>query len=104
MGVVAVTEPSGGSDVAGTQTTAKLEGDKYVLNGRKCFITNSHHSDIWVVIARTGEGGKGLSHVVVEKDFPAQKLGARRIKLACEGPIPGRAFQQLRSPERESYC
>ncbi|MEE9557403.1 MAG: acyl-CoA dehydrogenase family protein, partial [Candidatus Adiutricales bacterium] len=53
MGVVAVTDPSGGSDLAGMQTSARLEGDKYILNGRKCFITNAHVSDTWVVIART---------------------------------------------------
>ncbi len=89
MGVVAVTEPSGGSDVAGIQTTAKLEGDKYILNGRKCFITNSHHSDIWVVIARTGEGGKGLSAFVVEKDFPGAKAGRKENKMGLRGANTG---------------
>jgi alkylation response protein AidB-like acyl-CoA dehydrogenase len=89
MGVVAVTEPSGGSDVAGIQTTAKLEGDKYILNGRKCFITNSHHSDIWVVIARTGEGGKGLSAFVVEKDFPGAKAGRKENKVGLRGANTG---------------
>jgi alkylation response protein AidB-like acyl-CoA dehydrogenase len=89
MGVVAVTEPSGGSDVAGIQTTAKLEGDKYILNGRKCFITNAHHSDIWVVIARTGEGGKGLSAIVVEKDFPGAKTGRKENKVGLRGANTG---------------
>ncbi|RLB27473.1 MAG: acyl-CoA dehydrogenase, partial [Deltaproteobacteria bacterium] len=73
MGVVAVTDPTGGSDVVGMKTSAELRGDKYILNGRKCFITNSHNSDFWVVIARTAEGAKGLSAFIVEKDFPGAK-------------------------------
>jgi alkylation response protein AidB-like acyl-CoA dehydrogenase len=89
MGVVAVTDPSGGSDVAGMQTSAKLEGDKYVLNGRKCFITNSHHADMWVVIARTGEGRKGLSAFLVEKDFPGAKLGRKENKVGLRGANTG---------------
>ena len=100
MGVVAVTEPSGGSDVAGIQTTAKLEGDKYILNGRKCFITNSHHSDIWVVIARTGEGGKGLSAFVVEKDFPGAKAGRKENKVGLRGANTGElAFNNCEVPK-----
>ncbi len=100
MGAVAVTEPSGGSDVAGIQTTAKLEGDKYILNGRKCFITNSHHSDIWVVIARTGEGGKGLSAFVVEKDFPGAKAGRKENKVGLRGANTGElAFNNCEVPK-----
>ncbi len=89
MGVVAVTEPSGGSDVAGMQSTAVLDGDKYILNGRKCFITNSHHSDIWVVIARTGEGGKGLSAFIVETSFPGAKQGRKEHKVGLRGANTG---------------
>jgi alkylation response protein AidB-like acyl-CoA dehydrogenase len=89
MGVVAVTEPSGGSDVAGIQTTAAVDGDKYILNGRKCFITNSHCSDIWVVIARTGEGGKGLSAFIVESGFPGAKVGRKENKVGLRGANTG---------------
>lgn len=89
MGVVAVTEPSGGSDVAGIQTTAVPDGDKYILNGRKCFITNAHHSDTWVVIARTGEGGKGLSAFVVETSFPGAKVGRKEHKVGLRGANTG---------------
>jgi alkylation response protein AidB-like acyl-CoA dehydrogenase len=100
MGVVAVTEPSGGSDVAGIQTTAKLEGDKYILNGRKCFITNSHHADAWVVIARTGEGGKGLSAFIVEKDFPGAKAGRKENKVGLRGANTGElAFTNCEVPK-----
>jgi len=100
LGVVAVTEPSGGSDVAGMQTTAKLEGDKYILNGRKCFITNSHVSDIWVIIARTGEGGKGLSAFIVEKDFPGAKVGRKENKVGLRGANTGElVFQHCEVPK-----
>jgi alkylation response protein AidB-like acyl-CoA dehydrogenase len=89
MGAVAVTEPSGGSDVAGMQSTAALDGDKYAINGRKCFITNSHTADTWVVIARTGEGGKGLSAFIVEKGFPGAKTGRKENKVGLRGANTG---------------
>ena len=100
MGVVAVTDPSGGSDVAGMQTTAELKGDKYIINGRKCFITNSHTSDIWVVIAKTGEGRQGLSAFVVEKDFPGAKVGRKENKVGLRGANTGElAFQDCEVPK-----
>lgn len=89
LGVVAVTDPSGGSDVVGMKTSAELKGDKYILNGRKCFITNSHLSDFWVVIARTAEGAKGLSAFIVEKDFPGAKLGRKENKFGLRGANTG---------------
>jgi alkylation response protein AidB-like acyl-CoA dehydrogenase len=100
MGVVSVTEPSGGSDVAGMQSTAKLEGDKYILNGRKCFSTNAHHSDIWVVPARTGEGRKGLSAFIVERGFPGAKVGRKEDKVGLRGANTGElAFQNCEVPK-----
>jgi alkylation response protein AidB-like acyl-CoA dehydrogenase len=100
MGAVSVTEPSGGSDVAGLQSVAKLEGDKYILNGRKCFSTNSHHSDIWVVPARTGEGRKGLSAFIVEKSFPGAKVGHKEDKVGLRGANTGElAFQNCEVPK-----
>jgi len=101
MGVDAITEPSGGSDVVGMKTSAKLEADKYVLNGRKCFITNSHASNIWVVVARTGEGGgRGLSAFIVEKDFPGAKLGRKENKVGLRGAITGElVFQNCEVPK-----
>jgi alkylation response protein AidB-like acyl-CoA dehydrogenase len=82
------------------QSTAKLEGDKYILNGRKCFVTNSHVSDTWVIIARTGEGGKGLSAFIVEKDFPGAKLGRKENKVGLRGANTGElAFQDCEVPK-----
>lgn len=89
MGCVAVTEPSGGSDLLGMQATAALKGDKWILNGRKCFITNSHTSAYWVVIARTGEGPKGLSAFIVEKDAPGAKTGRVEHKFGLRGSNTG---------------
>ena len=89
MGVVAVTEPSGGSDVGSIQTSAERKGDKWILKGRKCFITNSHTSDFWVVIARTATGAKGLSAFIVEKDSPGAKVGRKEHKFGLRGAITG---------------
>lgn len=89
MGVVAVTDPSGGSDVVGMKTSAELKGDKYILNGRKCFITNSHTSDFWVVIAKTAEGAKGLSAFIVDTDAPGAKVGRKEDKFGLRGSNTG---------------
>jgi len=89
MGVVAVTDPGGGSDLVGMKTSAELKGDKYILNGRKCFITNSHMSDFWVVIAKTAEGAKGISAFIVDKDAPGAKVGRKEDKFGLRGSNTG---------------
>lgn len=100
MGCVAVTEPGGGSDLVGMKTTAELKGDKYVLNGRKCFITNSHTSDFWIVIARTAEGAKGLSAFIIDKDVPGAKLGRKENKFGLRGANTGElAFDNCEIPQ-----
>ncbi len=100
MGCVAVTDPSGGSDVVGMKTTAELKGDKYILNGRKCFITNSHTSDFWVVICKTAEGAKGLSALIVDKDAPGAKLGRKENKFGLRGANTGElAFDNCEVPK-----
>ena len=68
---LAITEPAGGSDVARMKTTARRDGDEYVINGSKTFITGGMHSDYFVVGARTGEGGlRGISLFFVEATTP----------------------------------
>ena len=89
MGVVAVTEPSGGSDVMGMQSRAELKGDKWILNGRKCFITNSHISDDWVVVTKTGDGPKDFSAFIIDKDMPGAKVGREEHKLGLRGANTG---------------
>lgn len=70
---VAMTEPGAGSDLASMRTTARRDGDSYVLNGAKTFITNGVHGDVYFVAARTGAPGRGhqgISMFIVEKDTP----------------------------------
>jgi len=77
-----LTEPGSGSDAAAMRTTARREGDAYVLNGSKAFISGAGVSDLYVVMARTGEGGpKGVSTFVVEKGTPGLSFGAPERKM-----------------------
>ena len=100
MGTVAVTDPAGGSDVIGMKATAELKGDKYILNGRKCFMTNSHTSDFWVIIAKTGEGAKGMSAFIVDKDAAGAKLGRKENKFGLRGANTGElAFNNCEVPK-----
>jgi acyl-CoA dehydrogenase len=71
VAALAITEPSGGSDVANLQTTARRDGDHYVLNGSKTFITSGMRADYVTVAVRTGDAGMGgISLIVVERDTP----------------------------------
>jgi len=74
---MAVTEPTGGSDPQSINTRARLEGNFYVVNGSKCFITNGAIADTCVFVARTGEGQKSLSAFVVEKGTQGFEPGMR---------------------------
>jgi hypothetical protein len=77
-----LTEPGAGSDAASLKTSARREGDDYVLNGAKAFISGAGTSDLYVVMARTGgEGAAGVSAIVVEKDTPGLSFGAQERKL-----------------------
>lgn len=87
VGSFAQTEPNAGSDVAGLKTTARLEGDQYVLNGEKVFVTQAGEAEFTVVIARLfSDKSKGaLSMFMVEKDRPGYILGAKEDKLGYRG-------------------
>lgn len=82
IGAFGLTEPSAGTDSSMQQTTAVLDGDEYVLNGTKVFITNAGYADIYVVIAMTdkSKGNKGISAFIVEKAHPASPLVRRKEK------------------------
>jgi len=91
LGAFGLTEPNAGTDAAGQQTTARLEGDHYVLNGSKIFITNGGVADIFVIFAMTDRslGTKGISAFIVEKGFKGfsirkieHKLGIRASSTA----------------------
>lgn len=71
ISALAITEPGGGSDVAAIKTTARRDGDEYVVNGSKTFITSGMRADYYTVAVRTGEEGhKGLSMLLIERDTP----------------------------------
>ena len=87
LGAFGLTEPGAGTDASGQQTTAVLEGDHYVLNGTKCFITNATEADIFVVFAMTdkSKGNHGISAFIVEKDFPGFSIGKHEKKMGIRG-------------------
>src|SRR5690606_24264255 len=72
IGALCITEPFGGSDVSGMRTTAVKQGDTYVINGSKTFITNGVYSDYLIVAAKTAPelGNKGISIFVIDRESP----------------------------------
>ncbi|MDP6538603.1 MAG: acyl-CoA dehydrogenase [Planctomycetota bacterium] len=87
MGAYGLTEPNAGSDSGATQTSAVLDGDEWVLNGRKCFITNANHAGTFIVTAVTDKslGPKGISAFVVTRETPGFSLEAGEHKLGMRG-------------------
>ncbi|MFN3585017.1 isobutyryl-CoA dehydrogenase [Phenylobacterium sp.] len=95
-----LTEPGSGSDAAALMTSARKEGDSYVLNGSKAFISGAGTSDVYVVMARTGgEGAGGVSTFVVEKDTPGLSFGAQERKMGWNAqPTAQVNFDDCRVP------
>jgi alkylation response protein AidB-like acyl-CoA dehydrogenase len=95
-----LTEPDAGSDAANLSTRARREGDHYVLDGSKAFISGGGVSDIYVVMVRTGESGpRGISCIVVEKGTPGLSFGAREKKLGWKTqPTAMVNFENCRVP------
>ena len=95
-----LTEPGSGSDAAALRTTAKLDGDHYVLNGTKAFISGAGVSDIYVAMVRTGlEGPKGISALVIEKGTPGLSFGANERKMGWNAqPTATVHFDDCRVP------
>lgn len=87
IGAFGLTEPNAGTDAAMQQTMAVLDGDHYVLNGTKIFITNANYASVFVVFAMTdkSKGNKGISAFIVEKDFPGFSIGKKEKKLGIRG-------------------
>ena len=87
LGAFGLTEPNAGTDASGQQTTAVLDGDHYVLNGSKCFITNGSVADVFVVFAMTDPkmGNRGISAFIVEKGFPGFSQGKHEKKMGIRG-------------------
>jgi alkylation response protein AidB-like acyl-CoA dehydrogenase len=95
-----LTEPGAGSDAASLQTRARRDGDTYVLDGSKAFISGGGVSDIYVVMARTGDTGpRGISCIVVEKGTPGLSFGAQEKKLGWKSqPTAMVNFENCRVP------
>ena len=87
LGAFGLTEPNAGTDASGQQTTAVLDGDHYVLNGSKCFITNGSVADVFVVFAMTDPkmGNRGISAFIVEKGFKGFSQGKHEKKMGIRG-------------------
>jgi alkylation response protein AidB-like acyl-CoA dehydrogenase len=95
-----LTEPGSGSDAAALKTTARRDGDHYVLNGTKQFISGAGANEIYVAMVRTGEDGpKGISCVVIEKDMPGVSFGAQEKKLGWHSqPTAQLILEDVRVP------
>ncbi len=95
-----LTEPGAGSDAASLSTKAVRDGDDYILNGTKAFISGGGVADIYVCMVRTGEAGpKGISCIVVEKDTPGLSFGAQEVKLGWKSqPTSAVIFEDCRVP------
>ncbi|MFD5262769.1 acyl-CoA dehydrogenase AcdA [Bacillus wiedmannii] len=101
IGAYGLTEPSSGSDAGGMRTTAKRDGDHYILNGSKIFITNGGIADIYVVFALTDPESKqrGTSAFIVESDTPGFSVGKKESKLGIRSsPTTEIMFEDCRIP------
>ncbi|GAA0182157.1 acyl-CoA dehydrogenase [Clostridium sediminicola] len=87
LGAFGLTEPNAGTDASSQQTTAVLEGDHYVLNGSKIFITNSGYADIYIIMAMTDKsaGTRGISAFIVEKEYKGFSVGKKEAKMGIRG-------------------
>ena len=87
LGAFGLTEPNAGTDASRQKTTAVKQGDHYVLNGSKCFITNAGEAGIYIVMAMTDKekGNHGISAFVVEKDCPGFSIGKHEKKMGIRG-------------------
>ena len=87
LGAFGLTEPNAGTDASGQQTTAVLEGDNYILNGSKIFITNAGYADVFVIFAMTDkkQGNRGISAFIVERGFKGFSVGKHERKMGIRG-------------------
>ncbi|MBH0175297.1 acyl-CoA dehydrogenase [Fictibacillus sp. 23RED33] len=101
IGAYGLTEPGSGSDAGNMKTTAKKDGDDYIINGSKIFITNAGDAEIYVVFARTDieAGSRGVSAFIVEKGTPGFSFGKKEKKLGIRSsPTLEIIFEDCRVP------
>ena len=102
IGAFGLTEPNAGTDAAMQQTTAVLDGDQYVLNGNKIFITNAVYAHVYVIFAMTDKslGNKGISAFIVEKGTPGFSIGKKEKKMGIRGSATTElVFEDCRIPK-----
>ena len=100
LATAAVTEATGGSDPTGIRTSYRKEGDDFIVNGRKCFITNSHIADTLTILAKSEENPKDFCALIVEKDMSGFKATHEEHKVGMRGCNTGElAFENLRIPK-----
>lgn len=102
LGAFGLTEPEAGSDAGGTKTTAVLKGDSYIINGSKCFITNSSYADTFIITAVTDKtrGSKGISSFILEKGVPGFTIGKKENKMGLRGSDTATLhFEDLKVPK-----
>ncbi|MBF7083748.1 acyl-CoA dehydrogenase [Desulfallas sp. Bu1-1] len=89
LGAFALTEPNAGSDPSNLSTTARLEGDYYIVNGNKIFITSGGEADVYVTFVRTGQekGHKGITCLLVDRDTPGFSIGKTEDKMGLHGDV-----------------
>jgi len=87
LGAFGLTEANAGTDAAGQQTKAVLDGDHYILNGSKIFITNAANADVFIVLAMTdkSKGTRGISAFIVEKEYEGFTIGKKELKMGIKG-------------------
>jgi len=95
-----LTEPGSGSDAAALTTSARLDGDHYIVNGTKQFISGAGENELYVTMVRTGQDGpKGISCLVIEKDMPGVSFGAPERKLGWHAqPTAALILEDVRVP------
>lgn len=102
LGAFGLTEPNAGTDAAGQQTSAILDGDYYILNGSKIFITNGGQADTYIIFAMTdkSKGTRGISAFIVEKDFPGFSIGKIEEKMGIRASATTELiFQNCKVPK-----
>lgn len=102
IGAFGLTEPNAGTDAAGQQTMAELDGEEWVLNGSKIFITNGSYANVFIVIAMTDKslGTKGISAFIVEKTDPGFSIGKKEKKMGIRGSATTELiFENCRIPK-----
>lgn len=87
IGAFGLTEPNAGTDASAQQTMAVKEGDHYILNGTKIFITNAAYAHVYIIMAMTdkSKGTRGISAFIVERDFPGFSIGKKEKKMGIRG-------------------